>query len=211
MVVGESGVWLSGRHEIAPGGHIVRVDPRTNQVAAVIPLDKPVRALAAGEDAVWVLAGGIGKHEVLRIDPRTNEVVARIPVPWTVGNRLVAGEGWVWLVELAENLSATSLAVTRINPATNQVEGERIVRPPMRGLYGPAVAVGLGGLWVTEFTGQPNQRYTLVHIDGHTGQIKEMPASRNGRPVTAIAIGDQAVWVGSWGATGGTVLERVRP
>jgi hypothetical protein len=148
---------------------------------------------------------------VLRIDPRTNEVVARLPVGWTGSNRLVAGEGWVWLVELESNFIATSLAVTRINPATNQVEGERIVRPPMRGLSDSAVAVGLGGLWLTEFTGKREQPYTLVHIDAQTGQIKEMPASTTHRLLQAIAIGDQAVWVGSWSATGGTVVDRVRP
>jgi hypothetical protein len=210
MVVGEGGVWLSGKHEFGQGGHIVRVDPRTNEVAALIPLDKPVSALAVGEGAVWVLAGGIGKHEVWRIDPHTNEVVARIPVTWTISNRLVAGEGWVWLVELEGYFIASSLAVTRINPATNQVEGERIVRPRMSGTTS-AVAVGLGGLWFTEDTGKRNEWYTLVHIDARTGQIQEMPASTTPMLLIAIAIGDQAIWVGSSSTTSGTVLDCVRP
>jgi hypothetical protein len=62
-----------------------RIDPRTNEVAATIPLEnKPVDIQAAGDDILVSTEGPDGSALAV-IDPLSETEAARLPVPATVG------------------------------------------------------------------------------------------------------------------------------
>src|SRR5215831_4144366 len=68
-------VWISNK----PKGAITRIDPKTNKVAATVPVGKePCSGLAAGFGSVWV--PNCGDKTLSRIDVATNKVVATIPL-----------------------------------------------------------------------------------------------------------------------------------
>jgi DNA-binding beta-propeller fold protein YncE len=81
LAAGDGAVWASG------GASVARIDPKTAQVTATVPLAaRPARPgyepaahgsglLAAGAGVVWVTrAGGAHHASVLRIDPRTGHL-----------------------------------------------------------------------------------------------------------------------------------------
>jgi hypothetical protein len=103
-----------------------RVDPRTGEVVAVIPLEcvgaefGPQVAFGAG--SMWVSSGLSGGSQrwgrspcdvVLRVDPRTKRVVDRIPVD--PPSDLAFGHGSVWAT------SASYGTLSRIDPKTDEV------------------------------------------------------------------------------------------
>jgi virginiamycin B lyase len=102
-----------------------RVDPKTGEVMATIPikgLNDAFTQVAFGASSVWVSSGyySMGPPEkrqpgdaVFRIDPRTNRVVDRIPVDPPSG--LAFGHGSVWAT------SAGYGTVSRIDPNTDEV------------------------------------------------------------------------------------------
>jgi DNA-binding SARP family transcriptional activator len=80
-----------------------RIDPRTNEIAARIPLPlTPVR-IALGAGSVWVTAervlssaGPTVDATVFRIDPATNRIVARIPLHTRAVDGIIVSHGLVW-------------------------------------------------------------------------------------------------------------------
>jgi streptogramin lyase len=89
---------------------LARIDPAGGRVVATVRLDgqQLPGAVAAGEDAVWVFAGGL----LQRVDPASNRLVHTLAVgPETVDSgRLAVGSGSVWLSD------ATARTLTRIDP-----------------------------------------------------------------------------------------------
>jgi hypothetical protein len=54
------------------GDRVVRIDSRTNRIAANVPVEGDPYELAAGEGSVWVMGNSEEHGHVLhRIDPRT--------------------------------------------------------------------------------------------------------------------------------------------
>src|SRR6185369_6595973 len=97
----------------ANAGSVQRIDPQSNSVVATIPVGPRPRFLAAGAGGVWTLNQGDGT--VSRVDPVTNTLAATIPaqVPGGGGD-IAVGAGRVWV-------RATSIALSVIDPATNQI------------------------------------------------------------------------------------------
>jgi virginiamycin B lyase len=89
---------------------LARIDPADGRVVATVRLDgqQLPGAVAAGEDAVWVFAGGL----LQRVDPASDQLVHTLAVgPETVDSgRLAVGPGSVWLSD------ATARTLTRIDP-----------------------------------------------------------------------------------------------
>ena len=56
MAVGEGSVWVATNH-YPEGGHLFRIDPRTNRVVATIRIGNRPQGIAAGQGAVWVAVG----------------------------------------------------------------------------------------------------------------------------------------------------------
>ena len=75
---------------------IVRVDQRTGEVLARIPIGAGPLDVSVGADSVWSTSRD--SREVSRIDPRSNEVVARIEFAGDASPRsVVATEDAVWV------------------------------------------------------------------------------------------------------------------
>jgi DNA-binding beta-propeller fold protein YncE len=213
LAFGEGSVWIV-EHDIARAGSvilfgrsfaIVRIDARTGQVLARIPVSG-ANGIAVGAGAVWVMKSGAGfdkSSTVWRIDPATNQIVATIPVPKSIDD-IAFGEGFVWVVrnQIAVVGSDGDSEVNRVDPATNQVVGEPIRVPS--GFCN--LAVGNGTVWVLSANG------SLVRIDPQTGRQLGQPT-----PIfhpMKIAAGPTGVWITRWSrpmGTGGCLLTPLVP
>lgn len=130
LLVGYGSVWLACMDSDA----VARIDPRTNEVSAMIRSGAAPHHVVAGEDAVWV--NNIDDANVARIDPKSGKVVAHIPVTGG-GIGITVGRGFVW--------AARDAGIVKIDPNTNTVVGEMLLGPAR--YYGLAFAED--GLWVT--------------------------------------------------------------
>jgi YVTN family beta-propeller protein len=130
-VYGYGRVWVSSTDKSV----VSVISPASNKVIAEIPVDAQPRFMAAGEGYVWSL--NQGKGTVSKIDPNTMKVVATIEVGVPGGGGdISAGEGAVWV-------SARSIPVSRIDPATGKVTAQ------LAGPGGDALRVGLGYVWLS--------------------------------------------------------------
>jgi YVTN family beta-propeller protein len=74
---------------------VVRIEPVSKRIVAVIPVGRGAGGVAFGAGAVWVT--GFVDETVSRIDPRTNRVVATIRVGGSPRD-VAVGAGSVWTV-----------------------------------------------------------------------------------------------------------------
>jgi streptogramin lyase len=116
-VAGAAGfVWVAAEHD----GALLRIDPRTNRVAARIALVPPgnrgPRAVAAGLGSVWVDAPGA--QAVFRIDPRTSRIraIVRFPLAIVPCGSIAVSPRAVWVGGCFEGSR-----IGRIDPARNRV------------------------------------------------------------------------------------------
>jgi streptogramin lyase len=162
IVVRPEAVWIALRHgnEDALDGAVVRVDPITNKVVAVIGAGSnpefggPTR-LATASGSVWT--GVPSSRSVVRIDPVSNSVVASIAgLSCGEGDLVADDSGGVWVADCT--------AIRRIDPATNsfsqmiEIPGDRL----SAGARGMAIA--FGSLWV--------QAAKLLRIDPRSGKTR---------------------------------------
>jgi hypothetical protein len=107
IAIGVGAVWVAGVNQTGPseerGADLVRIDPETNSVAAILPVQ--AFSVQAGADAVWVTAPADGVNDSLhkpeawvarRIDPATDEVSSPVPVPGNLGGVLAVTDEGVW-------------------------------------------------------------------------------------------------------------------
>jgi virginiamycin B lyase len=106
VAVGGSVVWVANRSDDT----VSRIDPRTNQVVATIPVGSSPSGVAVGEGSVWVANSGDGT--VSQIHAQTNELVGTIPIG-EVPIDVAAGEGAVWVLWSTETGEAW---VSRMEP-----------------------------------------------------------------------------------------------
>jgi peptide/nickel transport system substrate-binding protein len=123
-------VWVSDE----AGDRVLRVDPQTDQVSAVINVGTGPTAIAVGFGSVWVTNSLDGT--VSRIDPVNDEVDLTIAAGDGAGG-IAVGSGAVWI---SNQYAGT---VSRIAPATDAVA--RTIAVGNRPL---AVAVADGLVWV---------------------------------------------------------------
>jgi hypothetical protein len=87
VMAGENGVWVS----MVLGG-VARIDPATNEVVAVIPVDAPA-GMVSDEAGVWLAQ--MADPSVLLIDPASNQVTGEIAMlPQLMGITLHEGDLW---------------------------------------------------------------------------------------------------------------------
>jgi virginiamycin B lyase len=171
IAVDES-VWVSNR----PKDSVARFDPKTNTVAAVIPVGKgPCSGLATGFGSLWV--PNCGDKTIARVDLKSGAVTATFPSP--IANSegsIAAGAGSIWIMTDVKGTLA------RIDPATNTIVAEVYVEP---GSYG--LTFGEDAVWVTN-----TDASTLTRVDPHTNLIVE--TIKVGPSPRFIAAGAGAVW-----------------
>jgi hypothetical protein len=83
------------------GGRVLRLDPVTRRVRAVIPVKGQPRAVAADRDVVWVMStdathDGSARAHLFKLDARSGRTLARVPVNG-FGGPLAVGAGGLWL------------------------------------------------------------------------------------------------------------------
>lgn len=129
-----------------PRHAIVRIDPDTNEVAAVIEVPHPMSAVAVTDDAVWVTGTDFGpdaerpRGSLVRIDPVSNTVVATVELGEGASPTDVAvGFGSAWVTDSSQD------RVVRVDTGTDEIVAEIAVDG------GPAsLTVAADRVWVTK-------------------------------------------------------------
>lgn len=165
-------VWIGNK----PKNSIIRLDPKTNKVAAVVPAGKePCSGLAAAFGSIWV--PGCGDKTLLRVDVATNKVIATIPLgPADTEGAIAVSDDSVWY------LTNTRGILIRIDPATNRAVAEVAVPP------GSVAAVfGEKAVWVTS-----PETNTLSRIDPQTNLVTSTISV--GKTPRFLTVGEGSVW-----------------
>jgi serine/threonine-protein kinase len=167
-------IWVGSRSSSRTPNHtVIRVDRRSGEQKAFV-VERGVRSLAAGDDAVWVTP--IRGTQVTRLDKRTatTELVRAGDEPKGVA----VGAGAVWVA------NSGGSTVTQIDPRT---------RARITVDVGPApqlVAVASGGVWVTV---QNSSRLVRLERDA-TEPTAQVATAAN--PYAVAATGTE-VWITS--------------
>jgi YVTN family beta-propeller protein len=159
------------------GKSVSRIDMKTNQVVATLPLG-PAQSeggVATGAGSFWMVSDQ--KGVLSRIDPATDKVIAEITVP-EKSAAVNFGEGAAWVTTPGAN------TLTRVDAKTNQVTATITVGAGPRFL-----TVGAGSIWTL------NQGDgTISRVDAKTGKV--LATIEAGIPGTGgeIAFGEGYVW-----------------
>jgi len=184
-------------------GSLIRIDPKTNQVVATIPVGRSPRHVTFGQGAVWIANHDDGT--VSKVDPQTNAVAETVGAGGAPEGIVAGGEGAaVWVAKGEDGVAA-------IREFTGNAPGEQprqtaFALPLSTEAAGALdeyldVALGEGSLWAVNYAGG-----TVLRIDPESGEVMatiEVP----GKPFT-VAVGEGSVWVGDH--ADGNVL-RVNP
>jgi streptogramin lyase len=171
IVIGES-VWISN----SPKGNLIRINPNTNRIEAVVPVGKkPCAGLIDAFGSIWVPL--CGDDKVIRLDPKTNKITATIAT--TVGNSdgtIGASRDAIWLV------SDVKGTLVRIDPASNKIVASIALSP------GSTCSVGEGdSVWITN-----TEQSLLTHVDAKTNRV--VATTPIGPKPLVLAVGYGSVW-----------------
>ena len=171
LAMGEDMVWVNSR----PTDVVLRMDPKTSEVVAVVPVKNPCSGLIIGAGTLW--SPSCVDNAVYRIDVATNQVVAKVPVsPANNEGGIAFGAGSAWLPSDPKGI------VTRIDPATNSVSAQIKVAP------GSFTAIfGFGLVWVSS---TEKNLVTVIH-PAKNEVIAEIPVDAAPR---FMAVGEGFVW-----------------
>jgi YVTN family beta-propeller protein len=218
IAAGEGAVWVTGGDlrfyyngsVSATGGlgyqlsSVQRIDPKTGEIVATIPLNGFSWGIAAGEGGVWVTAWepsdqpfSLGNAVLYRIDPETNKVNRTIQFGAVVGNattqfeerdyrvgNVAVGEGAVWVSNYDAELHQGNDTVMRVDPNSNSIVATVAV-----GIKPYTMSTGAGYLWVVD---QDND--TMVKVNPKTNTVVGLPRIVGGGP-SDVSVGENAVWV----------------
>jgi hypothetical protein len=190
LEVGFGAVW------VACDGVLIRIDPATNRIAAVIPLEGGVADIAFSDDWVWVASGSSTNPVVYQLDPVRNRQVTATPVPPDPSGIVIA-EGIVWVIpDGAEPGTPGPARVARLNAATGaRLPSVQLPSPPL------GIRSGLGAIWVSTY--RPDEG-AVYRIDPRTRTTTRVP-----RAWRVVAAGPDSLWVTTGNPTTG--LHRIDP
>ncbi len=182
---------------------LVRIDPRTNRIAAVIPVGRGAETVAYGGNTVWVYNDA--DQTVEGIDTRTNSVVAppkaisgSVPIP-EHKQPIAADRGGAWVLSVEPSGHGLLTRVQRNFPATHQLQ---LSDSPV------SIALGAGSIWVTTTSAGGG---ALLRIDPRTERITgTLNIDDPDATLNWIAVGEGAVWVTDAGTSHSRLL-RVDP
>lgn len=175
---------------VVSGGHLLKVDPRTDTILADRCCEQSQRGVHLGAGSLRDVAVGVGGvwvatvlEEVLRVSPTTARVTAAVSLG-VIPTALTAGYGSVWV----GSSNGPRLVVWRLNPATLSVEQTITIGATTSFIATVDVALGMGSVWATNY-----DQGTLVRIDPRTGNVTDT-IDLGGHP-RGIAVGANRVWV----------------
>jgi len=184
LAVGYGAVWV-GHGD----GTVTRVDAETMRARSTRLGSGmggySITSLAAGFGSVWVAPNGTPLH---RIHPQTGRVTRRI---WNLRggwspNLVSAGAGAVWAADYQRN------AIFRVNPATNRIDGRKIMKHTVR-----SIQAGPRAVWVQTIPGRgpitgPEGPRIVSRLDPKTLRLRR--AFRVACDASHLSVG-VAVWV----------------
>ncbi|WP_410812884.1 hypothetical protein [Micromonospora sp. 067-2] len=171
-----SAVWVGAYGSAS----ILKVNAGTGKVDATIPVGTAPVGFAEVDGRLWVVNQADSTLSV--IDPKQRKVVRTVPVSGLRGGFPVSYGGAVWVADLA----GTTNELWRIDASTGQITA-RVQTGP----HPSEVAFGFGSGWVTDAEG-------LTRFDPASGAVLKRITGL-GRQLDGIAVGPDAVWVGSIG------------
>jgi hypothetical protein len=233
VAVGAGGVWATAPY--GEQGHVMRIDPVRNRIAASITLRRLPFEIAAGAGAVWVTGNQVRGEDVLyRIDASTNRLLATIALPGRFAGPLALGAGGVWVV--VSDRRRTLLTLVRVDPATNEVV--RTV-PVARRWVADDLVLRDGSAWLLTRAGEVlrldlRANRLADRIDAHArsigagpgglwmtrpGLAQEIDENGPGCPgiavpgleLTPLLVGRRRVWLGGHDADDRSVAIRLDP
>jgi streptogramin lyase len=184
LAVGKGAVWVIAYGPT--GDSVVRVDPRTRRVQAVID-GFGRRALgknaAVGSGGVWVI--DTQRQHAAEIDPRVDKVTRVVPVG--LGPKGIAvGKGYIWVANSGDG------TVSQI--AEHAAAGQRAKRLTVTVGHMPYdVAAGPKGVWVANYGD-----HTIGRIDPGISKMVGTPIRVDRNPA-ALVLHGRTLWVASVG------------
>jgi virginiamycin B lyase len=154
-----------------------RIDPKTNQEVAVIPMPgDPCAGLAFGFGSLWVPLCG-QPTSIARVNAINNRITAILPIgPAGSEGGIATGSDSVWIV------SDDDGTLVRIDPATNKVRQKISIAA---GSYNPCFSEG--AVWITSVSTN-----LLTAVDATTGDVVAViPVGPKPRFLTA---GAGSIW-----------------
>jgi DNA-binding beta-propeller fold protein YncE len=193
LITRDGGTAASGL--VVRANTLVRIDPATNALSAVVPMDQRPLATAAGGHRVWVYSHDEGT--VSEIDPATNTVrhtTWPTAQPEDIGESggpiLAADTGGAWIIGVDGNGNSV---LTRILSGGRGTREYTLGQGPAGIAPGPAaVALGANAVWVLERGIGGRQ---VLRIDPVTGDVSESARFSTSSQIDALAVGEGAVWV----------------
>jgi serine/threonine-protein kinase len=183
---------------------LVRIDPRENEVRAVVRVGASPQAVAAYGQSVWVYSHADGS--VSEIDARTDTVLrttvlsaAPNHLSWRDGPVLAADAAGVWVIGVE---ARGEYRLTRIPSRHARTVADAPGKIEYALHHEPvAVVVGAGAVWVLG----RGRRDVVLRIDPQTGKTTattRLPTSFSG---TGLGAGTGAVWVVASNGTSSTL------
>jgi hypothetical protein len=200
VAVGEGAVWLVLTDRGGSSTSLARIDPATNSVERIVPLDgasgRYVDELATGQGAVWLLALRFGESgeqpgDVLRFDPGKNEIVATVHAE---ALNLGVGPGGVWVSGCVDrDQHRETFFAQKIDTVANAPVGPQVAVDGVS--FGPLL-VATDSVW---FSGYGTQGETVAfRLDPDTHAIE--PFLQLGDFLYTDAVLDErtdTLWVGA--------------
>ena len=169
----------------AEANSIAAIDPRTNDLSAVVPVGDRPSAIAAGRRSLWV--ANLDDQTISQVDPRSLQRLHDYSIPFQPTALATAG-GAVWVVGAGS--TSTALSVDRIEPQFATVVHVRnldTVSPVVSSGNGGAIAAQGDQLWVAPSSG------ALLRISSPAGHA--LARLHPGVQPTAMTTGYGAVWI----------------
>ena len=176
-------VWVAAGAEVgtgapAPGGRLLRIDPRRKRVVADIALPVAPVAIAADSSAAWVATA---RGQILMVSGKRNRVAAPIEAggPLGFGQTIAVGSTGVWLADPFDE------QIVRIDPRTRRV----MARIPA----GAVTTLSVTGddVWALSSLG-------LVRVDPARDRVAAIEPGADLRRARLLAADAGAVWTAGW-------------
>jgi hypothetical protein len=175
VAFGAGAVWVP----VAVPGSVWRVDPASNKVVARIPLGESLAGfigVAVSDGTVWITSGEQRGGILIRVDSRRNRVTARLPL-LGVPSDVAANRSSVWI-------ATTSGQVLVVEPGRGRTIGAVETGGPLG--FTQTVALGPGSVWLADPLAK-----VVLRVDPASLRVVAHVATG---PVTALTVGDNAVW-----------------
>ena len=176
-------VWVAAGAEVgtgapAPGGRLLRIDPRRKRVVADIALPVAPVAIAADSSAAWVATA---RGQILMVSGKRNRVAAPIEAggPLGFGQTIAVGSTGVWLADPFDE------QIVRIDPRTRRV----MARIPAGAVT--TLTVTGDDVWALSSLG-------LVRVDPARDRVAAIEPGADLRRARLLAADAGAVWTAGW-------------